>query len=80
MVSSSLGKLDTSRQRIAGCALTTDGRRAFVRAVERRLDEEATHPVFGTRLSYRRLLEVQARGLAKVLMGELESWPEYRVR
>lgn len=63
-----------------GCALTQDGRRAFVRAVERRLDDEATHPVFGTRLSYRRILEVQARGLSKVLMGDLETWPEYRVR
>jgi len=63
-----------------GCALTQDGRRAFVHALERRLDEHATHPVFGTRLSYRRILEVQARGLAKVLMGELEQWPEYRVR
>lgn len=63
-----------------GCALTADGRRAFVRTVERRLDDEATHPVFNTRLSYRRILEVQARGLSKVLMGELERWPEYRVR
>lgn len=63
-----------------GCALTTDGRRAFVRAVERRLDDEATHPVFGTRLSYRRIIEVQARGLSKVLMGDLATWPEYRVR
>lgn len=63
-----------------GCALTTDGKRAFVRAIERRLDEEATHPFFGTRLSYRRILELQARGLSKVLMGELDAWPEYRVR
>lgn len=63
-----------------GCALTQDGRRAFVRAVERRLDDEATHPAFGTRMSYRRILEVQARGLSKVLMGDLEAWPEYRVR
>lgn len=37
-------------------------------------------PVFGTRLSYRRILEVQARLLARVLTGELESYPEYRVR
>ena len=63
-----------------GCALTADGKRAFVRAIERRLDDVATHPVFQTKLSYRRILELQARGLSKVLMGELAAWPEYRVR
>ena len=53
---------------------------AAAAARARRLDEEATHPHFGTRLSYRRILELQARGLSKVLMGDLEQWPEYRVR
>lgn len=63
-----------------GVALTDSGRRSFARAIERRLDEEAIHPVFGTRLSYRRILEVQARLLGKVLNGELDAFPEYRVR
>lgn len=33
-----------------------------------------THPVFKYRISYRRILDVQARLLAAVLVGEL---PEY---
>ena len=42
-------------------ALTTAGRRAVMAAFERRLQSEVTHPVFGYRISYRRILEVQIR-------------------
>jgi CRISPR-associated protein Cas1 len=66
--------------RPTGVALTDRGRRAFIQTLERRLDELATHPVFDVRLSYRRILEVQARLLAKVLLGEIDEYPEYRVR
>ena len=45
-------------------ALKPDGRKRFIAAFERRLSHEITHPLFGYRLSYRRLLEVQARLLA----------------
>jgi hypothetical protein len=34
-----------------------------------------THPLFGYRVSMRRLLEVQARLLARYLDGEIESIP-----
>ena len=37
------------------------------------MDTLVTHPIFGYRVSYRRLLEVQARLLAKVLEGELDE-------
>jgi CRISPR-associated protein Cas1 len=63
-----------------GVALTPGGRKKFIQVFERRLDEMANHPTFNTRLSYRRILEVQARLLGKVLRGELPSYPEYRVR
>ena len=66
--------------RPTGCTLTDGGRRAFIRVLERRFDEEATHPAFGTRLSYRRILEVQARLLAKYLTGELDAYPSFLVR
>lgn len=66
--------------RPTGTALTEAGRRAFIRAIERRLGEEARHPVFDTRLSYRRILEVQARLLAKLVTGEIDAYPEYRIR
>ncbi len=55
-------------------------KRAFIAAYERRLDQEVTHPVFGYRLSMRRLLEVQARLLARHLCGEIDEYPHYLVR
>ena len=56
-------------------SLTADGRRAVLRAYERRLDTEIRHPVFGYRISYRRVMDVQARLLAGVLVGELPEYP-----
>lgn len=66
--------------RTTGVALTDGGRRSFIAAYERRMDQLATHPVLNTRLSMRRILEVQVRLLAKVLLGELPSYPQYRIR
>ena len=60
--------------------LKPHARRAFIAAYERRLDQEVTHPVFGYRVSMRRLLEVQARLLARHLLGEIEDYPHYLVR
>jgi CRISP-associated protein Cas1 len=61
-------------RRAGGVALTPDGRRTVLRAYERRLSTEIKHPVFGYRISYRRVLDVQARLLAAYLVGEV---PEY---
>ena len=36
--------------------------------------------VFGYRLSYRRLLEVQARLLGRHLLGEIDAWPQITPR
>jgi CRISPR-associated endonuclease Cas1 len=63
-----------------GTALTPAGRRRFIDAFERRLSQETTHPVFGYRLSMRRLILVQARLLARHLLGELPSYPHYLPR
>jgi CRISPR-associated endonuclease Cas1/CRISPR-associated protein Cas4 len=60
--------------------LKPHARRAFIAAYERRLDQEVTHPVFGYRVSMRRLLEVQARLLARHLSGEIADYPHYLVR
>jgi CRISPR-associated endonuclease Cas1/CRISPR-associated protein Cas4 len=60
--------------------LKPHARKAFIAAYERRLDQEVTHPVFGYRVSMRRLLEVQARLLARHLLGEIEPYPHYLVR
>jgi CRISPR-associated protein Cas1 len=61
-------------------ALTPTGRSAFLRAYERRMDELVAHPVFGYRLSYRRILEVQVRLLARHLSGELADYPPFATR
>ena len=61
-------------------ALTDAGRKRFIGTFERRLSHEITHPVFGYRLSYRRLLELQARLLARHLLGELAEYPNFTTR
>ena len=56
------------------------GRRAFLRAYEGRMDQLVTHPQLGYRVTYRRLLEIQARLLGKTLDGELDSYPVFITR
>jgi CRISPR-associated protein Cas1 len=61
-------------------ALKPQGRNAFFRAYEQRMDTLVTHPLFGYRVNYRRLLEIQARLLARVLTGELSEYPVFTTR
>lgn len=63
-----------------GVSLKPEGRRRFIQAYERRMAEEVTHPVFGYRVSYRRVLEVQVRLFARHLLGEIPAYPEFRTR
>lgn len=67
--------------RAAGAvSLTAAARKRVILAFERRMDMLVTHPVFDYRISYRRVLEVQARLLGRLLLGELQRYPEFRVR
>ncbi|GAB4352115.1 MAG: CRISPR-associated endonuclease Cas1 [Immundisolibacter sp.] len=67
--------------RAAGAvSLTNDGRKRFIASFERRLSQEVTHPLFGYRVSYRRLLELQARLLARHLLGEIPEYPNFTTR
>jgi CRISPR-associated protein Cas1 len=61
-------------------ALTPVGRRGFFQSYEARMDTLVTHPIFGYRVSYRRLLEVQARLLGRVIEGELSEYPVFVTR
>jgi len=63
-----------------GVSLKAHGRRRFILAYERRMDQLVTHPVFGYRISYRRVLEVQARLFGRFLLGEIPAYPEFRTR
>ena len=64
----------------SACALKPGGRKALIAAFERRMDQETTHPLFGYRVSMRRLIEVQARLLARHLQGEIPTYPHYLPR
>ncbi|RLS53119.1 MAG: CRISPR-associated endonuclease Cas1 [Planctomycetota bacterium] len=66
--------------RAGAVALTDVGRRAVMGAYERRMNSEITHPIFGYKISYRRTLEVQARLLARTVLGELPEYPSFLTR
>lgn len=55
--------------------LTSEGRKKFIMAIERRLRSTITHPLFGYEVTYRRALHVQARLLARAIQGDI---PAYR--
>ena len=65
---------------LGAVSLSAAGRRHFLEAYERRLAQEITHPVFGYRVSYRRVMEVQARLLGRYLTGEIPEYPSFRTR
>jgi CRISPR-associated protein Cas1 len=66
--------------RMGTVALTSEGRHRFIEAYERRMGQEITHPVFGYQISYRRVLEVQARLLGRYLFGEIPEYPAFATR
>lgn len=55
-------------------ALTDSGRKRVIAAYERRVAVTLEHPLYGYRVSYRRAMELQARHLAAVVDGQLESY------
>jgi CRISPR-associated endonuclease Cas1/CRISPR-associated protein Cas4 len=68
----------TSRGRAV--VLTSDGRRAYIGAIERRLKSTIRHPTFGYEVTYRRALNVQARLLARTIQGDIPSYPAFYTR
>ncbi len=58
----------------AGCAMKDCARKALIRAYELRLDQMITHPVFDYRCSWRSVIRVQAKLLAKTLRGEIPAY------
>ncbi len=62
------------------CQLTEGGRRKFFQAYEQRRATVVTHPVFGYKMSYSRMLEVQARMLAAYVRGSVPAYTGFTVR
>ena len=67
-------------RRGSAVSLSAAGRRKLLSAYERRLSSLVTHPVFGYRVSYRRVLEIQARLIGRKLTGEIPEYPGFRTR
>jgi CRISPR-associated protein Cas1 len=61
-------------------SLTADGRKRLLHAYEQRMDAHVTHPLFDFRVSYRRVIEIQARLLARLIAGEIEEYPGFETR
>ncbi len=62
------------------CQLSEDGRKVFFQTYEQRKAAEATHPVFGYKLSLNRTIEVQARLLASYVRGDSPRYIGYTAR
>lgn len=71
---------DHLRRQGTGWMLTDEGRRAFLRVYERRLEHEVRHPHFAYRLTYRRLIDLQLRFLGATLLGELPRYEGFTTR
>ena len=63
-----------------GVMLTPSARRKVVAGYERRVDTEVTHPLFGYKVSYRRVMEVQSRLLSRTIFEEIDGYPAFCTR
>ncbi len=71
---------DSFIRRAGAVALTDAGRRAVLAAYQRRMESLVTHPIFGYRISYQRIMQVQARLLARALLGDIPRYPAFCTR
>ena len=63
-----------------GVALGERGRKIFLQGYERRLNSEIQHPLFGYRASYRRIIHLQARLLARAVQGDIPCYTPFTTR
>ena len=56
-------------------SLTPEGRKIFLRLYAQKKLSEFKHPVLGRKCTYQEAFELQARLVAKYLMGEIEKYP-----
>ena len=63
-----------------GVSMEPSAKRKVLAAYEHRVGTEVRHPLFGYKLCYRRVMEVQARLLSRVLSGEIAEYPPFTRR
>ncbi len=66
-------------------AFTPSGRKTFITALERRMNTEVIHPIFGYKVSYRRIMEIQASVIScwshlNTVSPRMSRNPPYRLR
>ncbi len=60
--------------------MTPEGRKAYLKLYTQKKQSEFKHPVMGRRCTYQEAFEIQARLLAKYLMGEIDKYPPLILR
>ena len=55
--------------------LSKEGRKEFLKLYGQKKQSDFKHPVLGRKCTYQEAFEIQARLLAKYLMGEIEKYP-----
>ncbi len=60
--------------------LTPEGRKIFFQCYEQRINSLITHPLFDYKVSYRRVLELQFRILARFLTHEIRAYQPFLTR
>jgi CRISP-associated protein Cas1 len=73
-------QLDDFEEKYGGWFLNERGREKFYAAYGQRKNTEVTHPIFGYTLAYRRVLELQARLLSKVVMDDIPAYQSFVTR
>ena len=72
----SLTATDFTTEPLSGAVnLVKEGLRTFLRLYEQKKQSKFKHPVMGCQCTYQEAFEIQARLLAKYLMGEIEKYP-----
>jgi CRISPR-associated protein Cas1 len=66
--------------RDGGIYLTSKGLKAFMIQFNRRLESQLTPRSLGRKISYRKLFEVQARRLSRVIQGDEATYRPFQAR
>lgn len=67
-------------QTLGAWRMNEDTRRLFLTKYEERLNTSITHPLFKTKVTYRRCIDLQMRLLSRWLLGELKRFRGFTVR
>lgn len=67
-------------QTLTECRLKDHARKRFIDQFERKLASEVRHPILNQRVTHRRAMELQARILAKYLIGEVPAYVSFSKR